>query len=284
MAHWENLNMPGFEDLKRRTATVILPVGALEEHGPHLPLGTDTFHALEVARRLAQRRPVVIAPPLFYGLCRSTREHPGTVSLRGETLKALALDLGREFYRQGLRCQLFLSGHAGGTHMAALLDAGETLLAELPQVEVAVVNLLDLLREVLAQKPGLVKTKGDGHAGEVETALMLAAYPPPGPGLGPGGVALLPQVRVGPGQEALLARGGLGRSRRRQRRPGRRDPGGGGPPSGGGHSGPGRRGRGQPTLKPNPPGRPGKETPSGPAGRPRPRGRRRPPQFRSPCD
>jgi creatinine amidohydrolase len=178
MTHWENLNMPGFEDLKRRTTTVILPVGVLEEHGPHLPLGTDTFHALEVARRLAQRRPVVIAPPLFYGLCRSTREHPGTVSLRGETLKALALDLGREFYRQGLRCQLFLSGHAGGTHMAALLDAGETLLAELPQVEVAVVNLLDLLREVLAQKPGLVKTKGDGHAGEVETAVMLAAYPP----------------------------------------------------------------------------------------------------------
>jgi creatinine amidohydrolase len=169
--------MPGFAALRQKTSTVLLPVGSLEEHGPHLPLGTDTFHALEVARRVAQRRPVVIAPPLFYGLCRSTREHPGTVSLRGETLKALALDLGREFYRQGLRYQVFLSGHAGGTHMAALLDAGETLLAELPRVEVAVVNLLDLLREVLAQKPGLVKTKGDGHAGEVETALMLAAYP-----------------------------------------------------------------------------------------------------------
>jgi creatinine amidohydrolase len=169
--------MPGFEALRRQVRTVIVPMGSLEEHGPHLPLGTDTFHALELARRVTLLRPVLVAPPLFYGLCRSTREHPGTVSLTGETLRRLVLDLGREFYRQGLRCQVYLSGHAGGTHMAAIVEAGESLLAELPEVEVAVVNLLDVLREVLAQRPELVRTKGDAHAGEVETALMLASYP-----------------------------------------------------------------------------------------------------------
>ena len=177
MAHWEDLNMPGFEALRQKTQTVIIPVGSLEEHGPHLPLGTDTFHAMEVARRVALTKQVVIAPPLFYGLCRSTREHPGTVSLSGDTLRALLLDVGREFYRQGLKILVFISGHAGGTHMAALIEAGEILLAELPEVRVAVVNLLDLLREILAEKPGLLTTKGDSHAGEVETALMLAAYP-----------------------------------------------------------------------------------------------------------
>jgi creatinine amidohydrolase len=177
MSNWENLNMPGFEELRRRTRTVILPVGSIEEHGPHLPLGTDTFHAIELARRVAARRPVVIAPPLFYGMCRSTREHPGTVSISGDTLRALLTDLGREFYRQGLRNLVFISGHAGGTHMGALVEAGEALLAELPDVRVAVVNLLDLLREVLHGRPDLVATKGDSHAGEVETALMLAAYP-----------------------------------------------------------------------------------------------------------
>ena len=61
--------------------------------------------------------------------------------------------------------------------MAALVEAGETLLAELPELQVAVVNLLEVLREVLAARPDLVKTRGDSHAGEVETALMLAAYP-----------------------------------------------------------------------------------------------------------
>jgi creatinine amidohydrolase len=177
MSHWENLNMPEFEERRHQTRTVILPVGTLEEHGPHLPLGTDTFHALEVARRLAVIRPVIIAPPVFYGLCRSTRDHPGTVSIAGDTLRALIRDLGREFYRQGLTNLVFISGHAGGTHLAALTEAGETLLEELPQARVAVVNLLDLLREVLAARPELVKIRGDSHAGEVETALMLAAYP-----------------------------------------------------------------------------------------------------------
>jgi creatinine amidohydrolase len=177
MPHWENLTMPEFEELRRRTRTVILPLGSLEEHGPHLPLGTDAFHALELARRVALLREVLVAPPLFYGICRSTREHPGTVSLSGDALRAILKDLGREFYRQGLRNLVFISGHAGGTHMAAITEAGEALLEELPGVNLAVVNLLDLLREVLIGRTDLVKTKGDGHAGEIETAVMLAAYP-----------------------------------------------------------------------------------------------------------
>ena len=177
MPHWENLRMPEFSAWREEHGTVILPVGSVEEHGPHLPLGTDTFHALEVARRAAELRPVLVAPPLYYGLCRSTREHPGTVSISGETLRALVTDLGREFHRQGMRSLVIMSGHAGGTHMAALVEAGETLLAQLPDLQVAVVNLLDLLREVVAAQPELVQTRGDSHAGEVETALMLAAYP-----------------------------------------------------------------------------------------------------------
>jgi creatinine amidohydrolase len=177
MANWDDLTMPEFEALGRQTQTVILPVGSVEEHGPHLPLGTDTFHALEVARRVAQLCPVLVAPPLYYGMCRSTREHPGTVSLSGDTLRALLLEVGREFYRQGWRHLLFLSGHAGGTHISAILEAAELLLAELPEASIAVVNLLELLREVVRDQPDLVHTRGDSHAGEVETAIMLAAYP-----------------------------------------------------------------------------------------------------------
>lgn len=177
MPQWEDLRMPEFEAWCGQHRAILLPVGSLEEHGPHLPLGTDTFHAIEVARRAAQLRPVLVAPPLFYGLCRSTREHPGTISISGDTVRVLVTELGREFYRHGLRHFVIMSGHAGGTHMAALVEAGETLLAELPELQVAVVNLLEVLREVLTARPELVRTKGDSHAGEVETALMLAAYP-----------------------------------------------------------------------------------------------------------
>ena len=177
MALWDELTMMGFKQVLEKTRTVILPVGALEEHGPHLPLGTDAYHAVALAHRVANLRPVLVAPPLFYGICRSTREHPGTVSLSGNTLRALILDLGREFYRQGLRNLVVVTGHAGGIHVAALQEAGEALLAELPEVKVAVVSLLEVLREVLSRHPELVETKGDAHAGEVETSLMLAAYP-----------------------------------------------------------------------------------------------------------
>ena len=177
MAHWQDLTMPEFEAARDQLQTVILPVGSVEEHGPHLPLGTDTFHAIEVAHRAAELRPVLVAPPVFYGICRSTREHPGTVSISGDALRALLKDLGREFYRQGLRRLILISGHAGGTHMCALVEAGEALLEEFADVRVAVVNVLDLLREVLTARPDLIKTKGDSHAGEVETAIMLAAHP-----------------------------------------------------------------------------------------------------------
>jgi creatinine amidohydrolase len=57
------------------------------------------------------------------------------------------------------------------------VEAGERLLAELPEVRVAVVNLLEVLREVWRDRPELVKTPGDSHAGEVETAIMMAAHP-----------------------------------------------------------------------------------------------------------
>ncbi|MDD3580765.1 MAG: creatininase family protein [Desulfobacca sp.] len=169
--------MPEFVGALNQTRTVILPFGALEEHGPHLPLSTDTLHALELARQVAQRVPIMVAPPIHYGVCRSTREHPGTISLSGDTLRALARDLGRDFYRQGVRQFIMLTGHCGGTHIAALIEAGEALMAELADLKVAVVNIIDLLLEVLKENPSLVRTKGDSHAGEVETALMQAAYP-----------------------------------------------------------------------------------------------------------
>jgi creatinine amidohydrolase len=171
------MTMPEFEDALAKTRTVIIPFGSVEEHGPHLPLSTDTLHAQEVAERAAKLYPVLVAPPVHYGLCRSTSEHPGTISISGNTLKALTLDVGRELYRQGCRQIILLTGHAGGTHVAALIEAGEQLLRELPEIRVAVVNVLELLREALKQSPAMVQTPGDSHAGEVETAIMLAAHP-----------------------------------------------------------------------------------------------------------
>ncbi|MDM7934404.1 MAG: creatininase family protein, partial [Methanothrix sp.] len=69
----EEMSWPQIEEGLGRTRTVILPVGATEEHGPHLPVFTDTLEALEVAKAVAERRDVFVAPALAYGVCRSTR-------------------------------------------------------------------------------------------------------------------------------------------------------------------------------------------------------------------
>ncbi|MCM2263582.1 MAG: creatininase family protein [Desulfuromonadales bacterium] len=170
----EEITMPEFIAGLAETQTVLIPFGATEEHGPHLPLGTDTFEAADVCRLLAGQRKVFVAPAVPYGVCRSTGDHPGTISLTTETLKALAIDLVRSLYRQGLRNVVILSGHAGGTHNAALLDAGEVLLRELPELRIAVASEYALAFEA---GKGLIETPGDSHAGEIETSRMLATRP-----------------------------------------------------------------------------------------------------------
>lgn len=170
----EELTMPEFVAGLEKTRTVLIPFGATEEHGPHLPLSTDTLHATEVGRKLAARRPIFIAPPIPYGVCRSTSCHPGTISIRTETLKALAFDIVSSLYGQGLRNFVLLTGHAGGTHLSALIDVGEDLLVRFADCRITV-----LTEYMLAAKEGrgLIETEGDSHAGEIETSRILHSHP-----------------------------------------------------------------------------------------------------------
>ena len=154
--------------------TVYIPFGALEEHGSHLPLSTDTIQAYEVGKRAAERLPLFVAPPIHYGNCRSTNQHPGTISISTTTLRGLLKDLVRSFYGQGFRNVIVLTGHAGGAHRMALQDAGEELLPELPELRIAVVTEYELAKE---QGRGLVETPNDAHAGEIETSRIMHSHP-----------------------------------------------------------------------------------------------------------
>ncbi len=170
----EDITSQDFLDGLTKSQTVLIPVGATEGHGAHLPLGTDSFQAQDVCRKLSQRRDVFVAPPIPYGVCRSTSQHPGTLSIRTETLKSLLIDVIEALYRQGLRNFIVLSGHAGGTHNATLLDAGELLLDKLPDSKIAVVTEYDL---AAGEGRDLIETPGDSHAGEIEASRMLASRP-----------------------------------------------------------------------------------------------------------
>lgn len=170
----EDMTMSEFVAGLEKTRTVFIPFGATEEHGSHLPLSTDTLQAVSVGRRLAERRPLFVAPPVAYGVCRSTSRHPGTLSITTGTLKALTCDIVASLYGHGLRNFILLTGHAGGTHNAALIDAGESLLERFPDLKIAVLTEYQL---AAGEGRGLIETVGDSHAGEIETSRMLYSHP-----------------------------------------------------------------------------------------------------------
>jgi len=139
-------------------ALLAVPVGSTEQHGPHLPLSTDTLIAMALCERFAELRPgVVVAPQVAYG---SSGEHAGfdgTLSIGQEATEHLLIELGRsaaDSYRQ----VVFVSAHGGNAE----------------PLERAVRVLRDEGREVLGWSP---TWSGDAHAGRVETSLMLAIRP-----------------------------------------------------------------------------------------------------------
>jgi mycofactocin system creatininase family protein len=167
---------------------VVVPLGATEQHGPHLPLGTDTTIAVALARGLASARDdVLVAPALPYG---SSGEHagfPGTLSIGREALELVLVELGRSWPGR----MLFVCAHGGNAEPLA-----------------AAVRALPHAR---AWSPAF---GGDAHAGRVETSLMLALAPElVGASRAAGNVAplraLLPALRAD-GVRAVSPNGVLG--------------------------------------------------------------------------
>lgn len=180
-----------------RGALLVVPLGATEQHGPHLPLSTDTDVAAALAHRLAiARGDVAVAPALPYGASGEHAGFPGTLSLGQDALEHLLLELVRSATGTFPRV-LLLSAH-GGNH---------------DPVRRAVATLRGEQREVRAWGP---RWGGDAHAGRTETSLMLALGRPVGQErpIGATGqvTALMPALRVG-GVRPVSANGVLGDAR-----------------------------------------------------------------------
>ena len=165
-----SLRMPEIENLK--STVVIIPFGSIEEHGPHLPLGTDALTAIALTREVGRKTNSLVAPPVYYGVCRSTKEHPGTISITPRALRTLVKAIIKGFVFQGFRRFVLFSGHAGSLHMAALKEVGEELVEQGLVEQMAICSILDLIDEDLG-----LETKNDSHAGELETSLILYLYP-----------------------------------------------------------------------------------------------------------
>lgn len=161
---------------ERRLASnplVILPVGALEAHGPHLPLGADQIQAEATAHALADAVDGIVAPTIPYGSAPGARRFPGTVSLSLAELGTHVAGVLGEFARTGVRRLLVLSGHAERGHMAALREAGDRTMRDHPETRVVVLSDYDFVYELRGQE----SPSADGHAGLLETSRLLALAP-----------------------------------------------------------------------------------------------------------
>jgi creatinine amidohydrolase len=169
-------------------ALVILPVGVVEEHGAHLPLGLDSFAAEVYAEAAAPHLEdagyeVVVAPTVSYGVARAAIDFPGTLSLQPETLKSLIVDIGRSLARHGLSRLVVLNGHRDLSHMKAL-DEARDVLVEKKTAQVVCVGFTSdaavtaaCYREGVPEVSRSARPDREGHGGEWETSLALHAFP-----------------------------------------------------------------------------------------------------------
>ncbi|WP_082486484.1 creatininase family protein [Frigoribacterium sp. Leaf186] len=158
----------------RGAGLAVLPFGAFEQHGPHLPLGTDTATAAEVAGRLADRLDAVLLPPVHYGDTWNTAGYRGTLSLSTATVTAIVVDLGRALAASGAGGLIVVNGDWG--NRAPLYAATRFLIDQgvLPTVTLdhpGMDDAIDDVRESRAAAPGLA------HADEIETSIMLRIAP-----------------------------------------------------------------------------------------------------------
>ncbi|MDB5774648.1 MAG: crna3 [Herbaspirillum sp.] len=164
---------------------VLLPVGALEQHGPHLPLGTDALLAAAVAHSVAGRVGGIVAPPINYGYksqpkCGGGQHFPGTTSLDGGTLAGLTCDIIAELARHGVRNVAVVSGHYENQwFLTEGIDLARRRVGADSPLRVMRLEYWDFLTEATLARifpdgfPGFALE----HAAVIETSMMLHYFP-----------------------------------------------------------------------------------------------------------
>ncbi len=185
----DDLSTKEFEKQVDDDTVVILPLGVIEEHGDHLPLSTDSLQSEHIAEEVAKRTGALVAPPIRYGVCNTTKNFPGTISIEFDTLRCLVQDVLFELARNGIKNIVVVSGHAGSSHMAALRLAAKEVVDEV-DVKILVLSDYEIIYEA-----GLAE-KGEGHSGWIETSRVMAIRPDLIRGKGKKGVNKIPKYMV----------------------------------------------------------------------------------------
>jgi creatinine amidohydrolase len=152
----------------------VIPLGIIEKHGPHLPLGTDLYESREVAFHAAEKEYAVVFPPYFVGQIFEATHQPGAIAYSNELMWKMLEETCKELSRNGLKKIILVNGHGGNTNflqyfcqsqLAAKHDYAVVLFQPRSNPEYA--------KEIASLK----KASLDGHAGEEETSMMYFINP-----------------------------------------------------------------------------------------------------------
>jgi len=170
---WETMKWPEITERLKIVDTAILPCGAIEQHGPHLPLDLDYFDvvymAKEVAKACKDPKPFVL-PPLPYGVSYHHSDFRGTIGVTNHSLSSMVYDIGMSLAHNGIKKIVILNGH--GDNAPTLNNAAQMINRDAKIfvcVETGETSDIDIYN--------LTTTKNDIHAGEIETSTALAIRP-----------------------------------------------------------------------------------------------------------
>lgn len=165
----DRLTSPDVAEVIARSATAVLPIGSVEQHGPHLPCGTDSYAAELIAQGVAERLDALLVPFGPYGVTPIHAGHPGTISLRREVFEGLLGNVCEELLRMGVRKLVFVNWHEGNIPS---LDAVATELQDRHGLVVASVQACYVAQRLYQPAGGELT-----HGGGIET-LSVMAYDP----------------------------------------------------------------------------------------------------------
>ncbi|WP_043932417.1 creatininase family protein [Bacillus sp. EB01] len=172
---FQNENSFEVKEKIQKFQIAILPIGAVEAHGPHLPIGTDNYLAERLSERVAERTGAFILPTLPYGQVWSLKNFPGSINVSNESLISLLFDIGISLYEQGFKMFVIINGHLGNA--VAMKEAARKLYSTYPDFRVlylfypGVKQVTEEVREVKSAHATYF------HACEIETSYMLYLAP-----------------------------------------------------------------------------------------------------------
>lgn len=151
----------------------VLPIGSFEQHGPHLPLVTDTLIAAAVADGISRRYQALQLPPLTFSCSHEHADFAGTVSVSAMTLAAIVSDIARSLERQGIHRLLIVNGHGGNYVLGNLVQQA----AVDSRIRIGMFPAREDWNEARAAAGMTSTSHEDMHAGELEVSILLAAFP-----------------------------------------------------------------------------------------------------------